>query len=57
MLEHSYQLRNAPDELSMSFVKVDSYLRDQRICYGKLGQSIAGNGELADADNTKPELG
>ena len=40
----------------MSFLNVDSHLRDQRMRYGKLRECVSCDCELADADNTNSEL-
>ncbi len=55
--QHPHQILYASDKLPVSFMNIDSHLRNQGISCGKLGQCETCNGELADADHANPELG
>jgi hypothetical protein len=54
--EHSYQFHKAFDNLSVTIMKVDTELGNQRIRDGKLCQRPASNGELAQTNNSYTKL-
>ncbi len=55
-VNRSWKVKNAPYNLPLPFIDIETYLGDQRIGKCELCQCIHGDGELADAENSNSKL-